>query len=75
MEAQPTAQIPADVLLKRIDALTRELSDLRRLIVAQAASQDHSQAHDLVAGLAGSLGQGSWEEYDRFSDWERFANE
>jgi hypothetical protein len=73
MEAQQTVQIPADVLIQRIDAMTRELLDLRRLILAQTAPQDQAHASDLVAQLAGALGQGSWEEYEDDVEWERFA--
>ena len=83
METQPTVQIPADVLLQRIDAMTRELQEMRRLILTQARpSAQTGSATNLVAQLAGALapkpGNGqffAYEEYDRFSDWERFANE
>jgi hypothetical protein len=74
MELQPTAQISEDVLLQRIDAMTRELQELRRLILAQSRSPVQTDsATDLVAQLAGALGQGSWEEYEDDIEWERFA--
>lgn len=74
MELQPTAQVSADVLLQRIEAMTRELQELRRLILAQPRPPVQTDsAADLVAQLAGALGQGSWEEYEDDVEWERFA--
>ena len=73
MGVQSTVQMPADMLLQRIDAMTRELLDLRRLIAAQVVPQIRPQEPDLVARLAGCLGQGSWEEYEDDVEWERFA--
>ena len=72
MDTQPTAPIPTDVLLKRIDAMMRELVDLRQLILARAESQARPADPDLVARLAGCLGQGSWDEYEDDVEWERF---
>lgn len=73
MGAQPTVQIPADVLLQRIDAMMRELLGLRQLVAAQVALQAHPREPNLVAQLVGCLGQGSWEEYQDDIEWEQFS--
>ncbi len=72
MNTQPTVQMPADVLLQRIDAMTRELLDLR-LVTAQVIPPMESQEPDLVAQLVGRLSQSSWEEYEHDVEWERFS--
>ena len=74
MDAQPTVQVPSDVLIRRIDAIMDELQALRRLIVAEPPPQAEPHEPGLVAQLAGCLGQGSWDEYEDDIEWERFAS-
>lgn len=73
MNTQSTLQMSMEAVLQRIDAMTRELLDLRRLIAAQLAPRAESQEPDLVTRLVGCLGQGSWEEYEDDIEWERFS--
>jgi hypothetical protein len=68
MEAQPLNQSPAEIL-QRIDAIMRELEELRRAIIRSRASLPPD---DLAQQLYGVLGQGSWSEYDMDLDWQRF---
>jgi hypothetical protein len=51
----------AETILRRIDAIIRELEDLRQAVVAAQVS---SPTADLAQKLFGALGQGSWAEYD-----------
>lgn len=57
------------VLLAHIDAIIQELENLRCLI----AQQSSAPAPPLVERLFGSLGQGTWDEYDVDIDWLRFG--
>jgi hypothetical protein len=64
MNTLPTVQVSREVLLGRIDAIMRELQELRRLVVSQPSSQEVEPCElDLVAQLRGCLGQGSRDEY------------
>jgi hypothetical protein len=58
------------VILERIDAIITELQILRRQLSKEQFTGPSSV--DLVERLAGSLGQGTWDEYDLFLEWERF---
>lgn len=60
-----------DYLIKRIDAIIAELQSLRQT-VATMRVETAQPSHDLVEELAGSLGQGSWDEHDEVLDWKRF---
>ena len=60
----------AKLILQRIDAIIAELQALRQQVVTIQAPD--SPSGDLVAQLAGSLGQGAWDEYESDLDWKRF---
>jgi hypothetical protein len=59
-----------EVIIKRIDIIVRELQDLRQTILVQTRPPDGN----LAGQLYGALGQGSWDEYDLYLDWQRFAS-
>lgn len=60
-QIKPTAPVDEkEALLARIDAIIRELKDLRRLVVQQSPAP----APHLTERLFGALGQGTWDEYD-----------
>ncbi len=65
-----TTQIPTETILTRIDAMIKELYWLRRIVLSTDAP---AVSPNIVEELTGSLGQGTWEEYDETIDWERFA--
>jgi len=88
MNTLATVQVSTETLLWRIDAIMRELQELRELVVTQPQFQPRSQSQpqpqapvsDLVAQLAGALAPASrsdhlsvYEEYELISDWERCA--
>jgi hypothetical protein len=58
-----------EALLQRIDAIMRELQEMRRLLLNQAQQPEEG----LVEQLWGALGQGDWEEYHENLDEERFS--
>ncbi len=60
----------AKMILQRIDTIIAELQALRQQVVTTQSPD--SPSGDLVAELAGSLGQGTWDEYDAELDWKRF---
>lgn len=66
--AQTTAQTP-DFVLARIDAIIRELYELRGLVTHERPLSPHL---GLSYELYGALGQGTWDEYDLNLDWQRF---
>jgi hypothetical protein len=74
MNTLSTVQVSPEALLQRIDAIMRELQELRRLVVAESPPQAEPHGPGLVAQLAGCLGQGSWDEYEDDIEWERFAS-
>lgn len=61
-----------ELILKRIDAIITELQALRQQVKA-LETRSEPTSRDIVDELAGSLGQGTWDEYNKFLDWERFA--
>jgi hypothetical protein len=63
-----TVEIPAEVLLERIEIIAHELEELRRTVLLQTRPAGRDLAHQLY----GALGQGSWDEYDLDLDWQRF---
>lgn len=83
MNTLSTVRVSPEALLQRIDAIMRELQELRRLV--QSQSQPQESPPDIVAQLAGALapksrpeGFSAFEEYDMITEWERFddgANE
>ena len=60
----------ATMILQRIDAIIAELQALRHQV--QSVQPVATPSPNLVEELAGSLGQGSWDEYDHQLDWQRF---
>ncbi|MBN2001832.1 MAG: hypothetical protein JXA21_00635 [Anaerolineae bacterium] len=62
-------QTTPEALLQRIDAIMRELQEMRRLLMSQSRQIDE----DLVEQLWGSLGQGTWDEYHDDLDREYFG--
>jgi hypothetical protein len=74
----PAAPASSDFTLERLDAIIRELQDLRRTLVIQPAGRSTSAR--LTERLSGTLAPPGkngdfdvWEEYRAISDWERFA--
>jgi hypothetical protein len=57
-------------ILQRIDAIIAELQALRWQV--QTVQPLMPPAANLVDELAGALGNGRWDEYDKLLDWERF---
>lgn len=57
-----------EVILERLDAIIRELGELRQFVVRQI----NPPIDDVAGQLFGALGQGSWDEYDQDLDWQRF---
>ena len=68
-EAVKQAEVPAEVLLERIEVIAQELAELRQTVLMQMRPTDRN----LAAQLYGVLGQGSWDEYDLDLDWQRFS--
>ncbi|GAB4143973.1 MAG: hypothetical protein Fur0021_00110 [Candidatus Promineifilaceae bacterium] len=58
------------IILERIDAIIAELQVLRQQVLT--AQPTVPPQTNLVDGLAGALGQGTWDEYDPELDWKRF---
>ena len=71
MNTVPAQKVPEspDLILKRIDTITQELQELRRVVLVQERSAEGNLAEQLY----GALGQGTWDEYDPDLDWQRFA--
>jgi predicted transcriptional regulator len=55
-----------EAILQRIDAIMRELGELRQMVLR---IQSEPAAGNLAQQLYGVLGQGTWEEYDMQLDW------
>jgi len=65
-----TLDQPPETVVQRIDAIIRELEELRhQLIVAPKATE----VHNLTEELFGAAGHGTWDEYDASLDWKRFS--
>ncbi len=60
-----------DVILKRVDAVIRELQELRQAILVQVQPPVENLTDQLWGALAPRSGNG--DEYDPYLDWERFA--
>lgn len=65
---QAISQRERQKLLQQIDALIRDLQNLRTQLSAQSIPSSGK-----AANLFGKLGRGSWQEYDLELDWERFT--
>ncbi len=78
MVTLPTSPVFSEMTLGRLDAIIRELQELRRTLLRQPA--DRSISAHLTQRLSGILVPSNqnenfdvWEEYRAVSDWERFA--
>jgi len=70
METVRDTQLPSEGVLERIDAILRELLELRQTVVAHG----HAARGNMATDLFGALGHGTWEEYDFDVDWRRFES-
>lgn len=68
MDTVQDTGMPSEAVLERIDAILRELLELRQTVVAQG----WATRGDLAIELFGALGRGTWEEYNVDLDWQRF---
>jgi len=59
----------AEAILRRIDAIVRELGELCEMGVDV---QPEPPTENLAQQLYGAVGHGTWEEYDLELDWRRF---
>jgi len=59
-----------EAVLERIDSIVEELLELRRVI----ATERKLTSGNVSAELFGSLGCGTWDEYDAQADWRRFES-
>jgi len=67
-----TNQFSNEEILKRIDDIIKELQWLRQAVDVPQTRVD-ATSQNIVEELAGSLGQGTWDEYDPDLDWMRFS--
>lgn len=58
-------------VLVRIDAIMQELAELRQLVIAQNPD-DQTTGQGIAHQLYGSLGSGTWNEWESDSTWQRF---
>lgn len=65
MDMLQTTEVPSGAVLERIDAILRELLELRQTVAAQG----RAARGNLAAELFGALGRGTWEEYNLDLDW------
>jgi len=80
METELMATLPDSpaLMLGRLDAIIRELQELRRTLVMQHSGQPPStRLTQQLSGILAPSGKNGdfdvWEEYRAISDWERFA--
>lgn len=74
MDNQECAAPPGQIwrepeIVRRIDAMIRELQLLREMVAIRQLEKSETPLAD---DLFGVLGRGSWSEYDSDLDWERF---
>lgn len=62
--------MPSEAVLERIDAILRELLELRQTV----ASHGRAARGNAAAQLFAALGHGTWQEYDLDVDWQRFES-
>lgn len=67
-----TGDTSSEMILRRIDAIIDELQSLRRAVITQQ-SPAITPTRSIVEELFGSLGPGSWDEYDLMLDWKQFS--
>jgi len=65
METVRDPRLSSEAVLERIDAILRELLELRQTVAAQG----RVARGNLAMELFGALGHGTWEEYDPDVDW------
>jgi hypothetical protein len=71
METMYDVQLPPEAVLERIDAIIRELQELRQAVLVQ----NRPPAKNLTDQLWGVLAPESKDdEYDPYLDWERFVS-
>lgn len=68
MDTVQDTGMPSEAVLERIDAILRELLELRQTVAAQGRVARGNLAKELF----GALGRGTWEEYNLDQDWQRF---
>ena len=69
MNTSTTIQVSSEALLQRIDAIMRELQDLRQIVSSQ--SQPQEPPLDIVAQLAGALApKPRPEEFSALEEYE-----
>ena len=64
------ADLDTKLVVERIDAMVRELEEMRRVLTAMPKRETPA---GLTEELFGALGRGTWEEYDVNLDWARFS--
>lgn len=69
METQTTAQ-SQKILIRRIDGIIQELQELRQMVLQKQPPTPTNLANQLF----GTLGHGTWDEYDMDLDWARFES-
>ncbi len=62
-----------ETILQRIDAIIRELEELRCQLTVTSKAAATFEKSSLTKELFGSLGHGTWDEYDLDLDWVRFS--
>jgi hypothetical protein len=68
-------------LLERIEAITRELGELRRDVMRLGGRhcapevEPTASGKSIVEELWGAAGHGSMDEYDEYSYWELYVDE
>lgn len=70
MENKQDLNVDRTVILQRIDAITQELSELRRMVDRVLVAGSPSS---FTSELLGCLGSDPVEAYDLSLDWERFS--
>ena len=67
-----TKDTSSEMILRRIDAIIGELQSLRQAVIV-IQNQPALPTQRIVEELFGSLGPGSWDEYDPMLEWEQFS--
>jgi len=70
MDTVRDGAMPSEAVLERIDAILRELLELRQTV----ASHGRATRCNAAAQLFAALGHGTWQEYDLDADWQRFES-
>lgn len=59
-----------EAIMARLDEIMQELVAIRRIL---RVSPQEAGRPGVTERLFGSLGHGTWDEYDRDLDWSRFC--